>query len=571
MRRRSQLFYLLVILSLFLFTFSGTTTQAQAYPETVRVGLYFGSTPASSVSFNSKAGLEIGYYQSGQFVTILTEAGGKQAIVRKDSNFIMSPSGVLTEYNPTEGVPFSGETFGPYHIQVGEKVSDFASAQSMANLIKQSGVMAYPVFEDGWAVWTGFYSDENKANTDVQSLISKLGNTAVKVIAPSASRLIVYDSGFQPRLIFGGSQYKLTVRPNAANNPSVLSVNGKQYRGEMECRRFSDSDMTVINSLNIEQYLYGVVPGEIEASAPIEAVKAQAVAARTYTYLSMGNYKKWDFDVVNTVSSQVYGGYDIEKPASNQAVNETKGKKVLYNGRLASLHYYSSSGGMTEDNVNVWGTDTPYLKSVPDPYEAGNSYNYNWSKTFTAADIKMKLFLSGVEIGDIVSMAAEEYTPAGRVNKLKIVGTQGSITYTKEDIRKILGDNGNYLPSRMFTINSGGSGSSGAGSGSSSASVISADGKTTVNIIGAKAVTSTGTEVIASNTGSVKVLGSDGSALITGTGTGTGTVPSGTYVLTGKGWGHAIGMSQEGAKGFARNGYTYDKILMHYFIGVTVE
>ncbi len=564
MRRRSQLFVLLTLLCCIIFIFSSFTTTAQSYPETVRVGLYFGSNSASSVAFNSKVGLEVGYYQSGQFVPLLAEVGGKQAIVRKDSYFIMSSSGVLTEYNPTEGVPFSGETYGPYHIQIGDKLTDFASAQSMANVINQSGVSAYPVFEDGWAIWTGFYSDENKAKDEVQNLTTKLGTTAIKVINPSSSRLIVYDANFQPKLIFGGTTYKLTVRPNAANNPSVLSVNGKQYRGEIECRRFSDSDMTVINVINIEQYLYGVVPGEIEASAPMEAIKAQAVAARTYTYKSMSNYKKWDFDVVNTVDSQVYGGYDIEKATTNQAINDTKGKKVLYNGQLASLFYFSSSGGMTEDNVNVWGSNIPYLKSVPDPYEAGNSYNYNWSRTFSAADIKMKLFLSGVEIGDILSMTAEEYTPAGRVNKLKITGTQGTITYYKEDIRKILGENGGYLPSRMFTINSGGA------SGSSTASVISADGQTTINVLGAKAVTSSSSSQTVPTSGSVTILGASDSVQLTGT-VSTGTASTGAYVLSGKGWGHAIGMSQEGAKGFARNGYTYDKILMHYFTGVTVE
>jgi stage II sporulation protein D len=370
--------------------------------------------------------------------------------------------------------------------------------------------------------------------------------------------MIIYDSGFEPHMIFGAADVKLVIRPNEANDPRVISVNSKQYRGEIELRRFSGSDMTVINIVDLEQYLYGVVPKEIESYAPMEALKAQAVAARTFTYRSMGSYKKWDFDVVNTVASQVYGGYDAEKATTNQAVDETKGKKVLYNGRLASMHYFSSSGGMTEDNIYVWGSDVPYLKSVPDPYEAENSYNYNWSRTFTAEDIKMKLFISGVEIGDIIDMTADEYTPAGRVRKLRIVGTSGSITYTNEDIRIILGDSG-YLPSRMFTINSGSAGSGGT------ASVITDSGTSSVNVFGARAVTSSGTYDITAGGSAIKVLGASDSAMI------TGNVPKGTYVLTGKGWGHGIGMSQEGAKGFARNGYTYDQILKHYFTGVTVE
>ncbi|HHY64745.1 MAG TPA: SpoIID/LytB domain-containing protein, partial [Clostridiaceae bacterium] len=480
----------LLALALLSLMFPGIDANAQSYPETVRVGLYFGDSAAANVSFIAKSGLEIGYYLNGSFVKLLTEEGGKQAIVRKDSHFIKSSSGSVTEYDPYEGVPFEGETFGPYHIQIGDAAPDLATAQGICSACKSAGVLAYPVFENGWYVWTGFYSDAIKANEELQTILAKLPGASLKVIQPSASRMIIYNGSFEPRMIFGATDVKLVVRSSEANNPRVLSVNGKQYRGEIELRRFTGSDMTVINIVNIEQYLYGVVPLEIEASAPKEALKAQAVAARTYTYKSMGSYKKWDFDVTNTVASQVYGGYDAEKASSNQAVDETKGKKVLYNGQLASIHYFSSSGGMTEDSKYVWGNDVPYLKSVPDPYESGTSYNYTWSRTFTAEQIKLKLFVSGVEIGDIVDMVAEEYTPAGRVKKLKIIGTAGTITYTNEDIRIILGDSG-YLPSRMFTINSG---SSGQGS---TVFVVTGSGTETVSVSGAKAVTSSGTYDIA--------------------------------------------------------------------------
>lgn len=561
MRKRIRLFVSVVAtLSIICMYFFNVTSAAASYPETIRVGLYFGSSSASNVAFNSKAGLEIGYYLNGQFVTLKAVEGGQQLIVRKDSYYIKSSAGAISEYNPSEGIPFDGETYGPYHIQIGDSFSDYASAVSMANLVSGSGIKAYPVFDDGWFLWTGFYSDALKAGEDIQNLAAKLGTTNLKVINPSGSRFIVYDANFSPYFIFGSSTCKLTVRPSAANNPKVLSVNSKQYRGEIELRRFSDSDMTVINVINIEEYLYGVVPREIGASSPMEALKAQAVAARTYAYMNMGSYKKWDFDVVNTVNSQVYGGYDDENPNSNKAVDETRGKKVLYNGSLASLFYFSSSGGMTEDNVNVWGNDIPYLKSVPDPYESGTSYNYNWSVTLTAEDIKMKLFLSGVDIGDILSMTAEEYTPAGRVNKLKITGTKGSITYTKEDIRRILGDNGNYLPSRMFTISTSGS----SGQGSSVAYVSSGSSKTTVNVYNSRVVSASGIKSI-SGSGVVNVIGASGIKTI------TGNIPAGTYILTGKGWGHGVGMSQEGAKGLAKMGYNYEQILKHYFTGVTVE
>lgn len=561
MRRGSYILISVIsILSLIVMVFSNTSALAQSYPETVRIGLYFGSSAATSVALSAKTEAEVGYYLNGEYVHLFTETGGQQIVARKDTYFVKSSSGTLTEYNPNAGLPTDGETTGPYHIQIGDKVADYASAYAMANGFKQAGIIAYPAYDNGWAIWTGFYTDQDKALADVQNLSAKLGIEALSVITPDASRIILYNSSFEPSLIIGGSDVKLTFRPGASSNPRVLSVNGKQYRGEIEIRRFTDSDMTVINTLTVEEYLYGVVPSEIEASAPIEAVKAQAVAARTYTYMNMGKNKKWDFDLKNTTDDQVYSGFDSEKAASNQAVDETKGKKILYNGQLASVFYFSSSGGMTEDNVNVWGTALPYLKSVPDPYEAGTSYNYTWTRTYTAADIKSILRNSGVDIGDIVSMTVEEYSDAGRVNKLKITGTAGSIVYQRENIRLILG-NGSYLPSRMFTISSAGTTSA----GNTNVSVVSADGQSTINVYGSKAISSTGISNILSANGSLKIVGASTSTTI------SNTVQSDTYVLTGKGWGHGVGMSQEGAKGFARNGYTYDQILKHYFTGVTVE
>lgn len=554
---------LLLVLITFIFLFSTKSVQnsmAQTYPNKIRVGIYSGNSSVSNVSLEAGVGLEIGYYQNSSYTVLFTGDSGKQTICRKDAHFIKSPSGAIVEYNPNEGVPFAGETFGPYHIQIGDTVADLKSAQELCNVYRTNGIFAYPVLEKGWSVWTGFYSDSTKANEELPNISSLLGGVSLKVIEPSQTRIIVYSNTFEPRMIFGSTDVKLNVRPNELNNPELITVNGKQYRGEIELQRFADSDMTVINIVGLEQYLYGVVPKEIESFAPLEALKAQAVAARTYAYKSMGSYKKWDFDVVNTVSSQVYGGYSDEKESTNKAIDGTKGIKVLYNNVPASLFYYSSSGGKTEDNIYVWGSDIPYLKSVSDPYEAGNSYNYYWSRTFTAEDIKMKLFLSDVEIGNILSMVAEEYTPAGRVRKLKITGTEGSITYTNEDIRIILGDNGGYLPSRMFTIN-------GQGAGDGTASFISAAGiNSKMNVFGAKAVTSSGVHDILASAGPLKVVGNNNTSIIT-----RATVSDGTFVLTGKGWGHGVGMSQEGAKGFARNGYTYDQILKHYYTGVTIE
>ncbi len=574
MNKRS-LVVLTVLLALCLLVSGESRASAATWPDTVRIGLYFGSSTVASVSFSSKSGLEVGSFRNDSFEQILTMPGGSNVIIRRDSFFIKSSSGLTSAYNPSEGKPFEGEILGPYHVQIGESVANYAKAKETVDLLTQYGITAYPAFEDKWYVWTGFYPDADTASQELKKLADKMGTANLKVISSSNARLVVQNSHADPLLVFSDGTYKLRIRPLAANNPYVLTVNGKQYRGEFEVRRYTDSDLTVINILNIEEYLYGVVPQELESTAPMEALKAQAVAARTYTYRNLGKYSKWGFDLVNTVSDQVYAGYDGEKATTNAAVDQTKGKKILYNGSPISVYYFSSSGGMTENSENVWGTPVAYLKSVPDPYEAGNSYNYSWSRTFTAEELKQRLFLSDVEIGDIVSITIEEVSNAGRPIKVKFTGTKGQITYYREDTRRVL-----ELPSNNYTIISGtgstsGTGTSSGSSGSGIVYAINGDGSIkAVSLPGSVAVTSSGTEVIGGS-GTVYAAGTSGVSVISGsssTSTASPVQVSGNvYTFVGKGWGHGVGMSQEGAKGFASMGYTYDQILKHYFTGVTVE
>jgi len=580
--KKRFLLVLTVLLAFCLSVGGESLVSAASWPETVRIGLYYGSSTVANVSFQSRAGLEIGSFRNDAFQSILTIQGGSSVIIRRDSFFIKSPGGTISVYNPAEGKPFEGETLGPYHIQIGGSVAGYPDAKASADLYKQFGVTAYPVFEDGWYVWAGFYPDAETANQELKKLADTLGTGNLKLISPSNARLVVQSSLAEPLLVFSDGQYKLRVRPLPANNPPVLAVNGKQYRGEFEIRRYPDSDLTVINILNIEEYLYGVVPQELEHTAPLEALKAQAVAARTYTYRNLGKYSKWGFDLTNTVSDQVYAGYDGEKTTTNMAVDQTKGKKILYNGSPISVFYFSSSGGRTEDSENVWGTPIAYLRSVPDPYESGDSYNYSWSKTFTAEDLRQILFLSSdVDLGAIQSVTIEEVSAAGRPIKVKFVGTKGQITYYRQDARTVLG-----LPSNYYTISSGSGSSAGTGTGSSgggsSASrtvyAINGDGSVRkVDLPGSVAITASGKTVIGGS-GSVYAVTGSGVSVISGSGSGSGSFTTGlvevkgnVYVFTGKGWGHGVGMSQEGAKGFARMGYTYDQILKHYFTGVTIE
>ena len=528
-----------------------TNSAAAQYPDTVRIGLNSGNNAVSSVSVSAANGIEIGYLNNNAFILLLDQKDSQPLVIRKDGHFVRTAQGQVIEYSPTEGVPYEGTIIGNWHIKIGNNTQDFMTAQSLVEVLMKSGIKAYVAYEKGWQVWTGFYPDKKTAEAQIANLKTTLNTDNFSVTPESFNRLVIYDSSFNVLMVYGGADGYMQVWPKQENNPNIISANGRRYRGYLEIRRYSDSDLTVINILDLEKYLYGVVPYEIEADAPLEAIKAQAVAARTYAYRNIGSsiYQKWGFDMVDTVSSQVYKGFDGERASTNKAVDETKGKKMIYNGKLAQVFYFASSGGMTANVKEVWGGEIEYLLSVPDPYESETSYNYIWEKALSAEEIKKILFISNVEIGNILSVSAEEYSPSGRVTKLRITGTLGSITYYNADTRTIFS-----LSSQKYTIQSSGN-----------IVVKAVDGSLkTLALDGRKVVSASGTGTLSAGNNSISVVGS-------GNKVRSLSMSSDKYVFNGKGWGHGVGMSQEGAKGFARNGYNYEQILKHYYTGITVE
>ena len=232
------------------------------------------------------------------------------------------------------------------------------------------------------------------------------------------------------------------------NGESIVEIEGKKYRGNIEIRRFAESDMTVINHLSMQEYLYGVVPREIGGNTAIEAVKAQAIVARTYAAKNYGRRSKLGFDVMPTVDDQAYGGYEWENKNSNRAVDETDGQVVVYDGELIGGYYFSTSGGYTENSENVWSGAYDYLKAVPDTYEPEIQGNTTWEVTKSASEIKSLLAKAGINVGTVLDLVPVEYTDAGRILKLKIVGVDGEKIISKSQVRTALG-----LKSQWYSIN----------------------------------------------------------------------------------------------------------------------
>ncbi len=215
-----------------------------------------------------------------------------------------------------------------------------------------------------------------------------------------------------------------------------LTLNGKGYRGVLVLHAEAQK-LIAVNRLPVERYLYGVLPREVPHDWPIEALKAQAVAARTYAYSQMQRANGLPYDVEATVMSQVYGGLDGEQPATSRAVDETANEILTWNGQSVIAYFHSHSGGRTEDPANVWGASLPYLVSRDDPYSLQGD-PMRWQARFHWRDVRARLERAYPHIGRLRGIAVG--ARAGkRAVKMKLVGTRSSEMISANRLRILLG------------------------------------------------------------------------------------------------------------------------------------
>ena len=542
-------FTALFIIAVMTFLFAAPISNAAQPPDKIKVGLYFKDssvhmdTALALFNVSAAAGLQVGFFMDNTFTELYNEPTSALLTVRKDTWF-SNINGTLKEYNPSTGTIPPGDKFGPYHIKIGLEGPDQAAVNTQTAAFRQQGIQAYPVYADTWQVWAGFYSDEATATQDIANYTALLGGVQCTLVQPSSNSIVVMNAANEPLCLFQSSSSLFRIQPGAANNPAVFTINNKPYRGSLEVTRLQNSDMTVINVLTMKEYLYGNVPPEIGGSSPSEALKAQAVASKMYAINNLGKHKKTGFDLCATTSCQVYKGYSSERPACNAAIDEIADKVITYGGKLAGeIFYFASSGGRTEDVKNVWGYPYPYLVSVEDKYER----IYTWSKTLRATDVKAKI----PDIGNILGMDITKTSEAGRVTQLAVRGDRKSdpALYNLERSRTVFS-----LDSQLYTIKT-----------DADVYVSPAASNPAKTQLGGKTVLSAaGTKKLASTNNKVAVLGAGGQ-------TKTVALVPETYTFSGKGWGHAVGLSQEGAIGMGKAGIKYDEILTHYFQGTKIE
>lgn len=218
---------------------------------------------------------------------------------------------------------------------------------------------------------------------------------------------------------------------------SPVNVDNVPYRGIIELHNVLGK-IFVINVLSINEYLYGVVPSEIPASWNIEALKAQAVSARTYTYHHLKNGSNSIYNLDSTTKFQVYKGYSAETAETNKAVDETSGIVILYKNAPIVAFFHSACGGRTVDDKYVWnGDDKSYLKSINCPY-CKNSPNYEWEERITLDQIKTALTSKYRRVGKITGVNLKRND--GRVNLIVISHRNGAVKMSGNDFRLLFPD-----------------------------------------------------------------------------------------------------------------------------------
>lgn len=347
-------------------------------------------------------------------------------------------------------------------------------------------------------------------------------------------------------------------------------VNGKfnigktAYRGGLMF--YKGSAYEFINVINLEKYLYGVVPGEMYSSYMLEALKAQAVAARCYAATHVGRHASNGFDVCATTHCQVYKGVSGEVAKCSNAAAETAGKTVRYNNSIIECNFAKNNGGYIESSKDIWGSDYPYYVGKPDPYNP----DYNWSVNFTKAEIQSKLSAAGYNVGTVTGISILSKTAGGAVMKLQITGTDGIVTLEKSKITSVLGSSNIKCLHFDITTNQMGSvpatdikkyilGGSNTAFERVLAGLYAINGKGEIFRIGLNNNLTLRTHLVATTIALRIAENNLGETAI-----------GDTITFTGNGYGHCIGMSQDGANEMASQGYTYDEILKFYYTGTNV-
>lgn len=247
-------------------------------------------------------------------------------------------------------------------------------------------------------------------------------------------------------LAINGEMFGLSLKLSSSSG--VVYINGRPFRGEVEVIAGSKG-LLVVNEIDLETYLVGLINHEISSRWPMEAIKAQAVVARTYALYQKRKRGGALYHLEGTVTHQVYSGSITEDVESLTAIQATWGEVLFYGGELALTVYHSNGGGQTEASGDVWGKDYPYLRGVESPYDK-DSPTFLWGFEIDRALFVKALRDAGYPLEDIKGLIVMERTRSGRVKRLRVVSTNMRLDITGEELRRVLGYD--KIKSTIFTF-----------------------------------------------------------------------------------------------------------------------
>jgi stage II sporulation protein D len=417
----------------------------------------------------------------------------------------------------------------------------------------------------GYATFTEFVAAANCTRLyigELPSTATTAERTALKneliakglAAADAIIKLVTQVVGTTVYRVLHGTASTTSDSPVVLTADANVTIAGATYRGVAEVTRNSTGTLAGVNELPMEQYLYGVVPRELGPIAwpQMEAQKAQAVAARAYAVRGLGKRAADGYDMLATTTDQVYGGFAAEHPVSSAAVDATRGLVPTHDGKVIESLFYSTSGGTTANNEDVFNsTAIAYLRGIIDAevhkhkgsyvldertepfdvkelkkkakkdFEADQSKYHRWVVTWTPEQMSevitdfaksLPAGFAGASVGKVLAVNVLERSNSGRIKTIEYVTEAGVFTDTKDRVRsslKFFNETGvkTNLYSSLFVIE---------------AEEDCNDGE---------------------------VLG---------------------YTAYGGGFGHGVGMNQTGAAGMAVAGYTFDGILRRYYQGITI-
>jgi SpoIID/LytB domain protein len=440
----------------------------------------------------------------------------------------------------------------------------FESAEYSARQWRERGITPEIAQPGGWEVW----ADRQDYNTPLlrRLLLNNLEEQGFAEVFLD-SRVV----GQEPRAYFEANGYRyhrdaLDIRSNSGRIRVIENGNTREarvYGGTLNLRTNTYGTYTLVNDVPIETYLRGVVPYEIGPGAPVPAIRAQAVLARTYALRNLRRFEIDGYQLCADTQCQVYRGITGAVPVTDQAIQATQGQVLTYNNELVDALYSSTTGGVTAPFSDVWdGPDRPYLRSVVDSVygawdinqfplnseqnfrafiavdegfneETWELFRWDYDSSLTEITEDLKGYLGKRQhpqagLTQVLGMQVSERAPSGRVQAIDIETDMGVVRLKKDEIVRVLSAPRSLLfyVDPIYTTPED----------AAKADTENSDGASTeANIVASTPPQLTG------------------------------------YRFIGGGWGHGVGMSQTGSYNLGRLGWNYDRILQFYYPGTTLQ